>query len=122
MNKINCNKKNNFYKFLPIYLSSLLIYAVISVLYFGLGVINHINTVYAGNGPDPTAAIWILSWGQYCLQHVTNPFFSDYIWAPQGYNVAQSIPMLPIVLLSLPLIHFFGYVGAFNLLTIFASS
>ena len=60
--------------------------------------------------------MWLLGWWPYALSHHLNPFLTDYVWAPVGFNFAwmTSIP-LP-ALLSAPLTHWWGIVPAYNVL------
>lgn len=99
----------------------MLIYALISFLYFGRPLIGHFTTRYIGSGPDPTNMfMWSLAWWPYALTHGVNPFLSGYIWAPLGFNVTwlTSIPFLS--LLMAPATALLGPVGSYNLLMMLA--
>lgn len=49
-------------KKLTINLIILLSYILISILFFGLGIIFRINTNFIGIGSDPTQFMWAFSW------------------------------------------------------------
>jgi hypothetical protein len=68
---------------------------------------------------DPNFYIWCLRWWPYAVGHGLNPFFSHFIWAPQGHSLAWVTAIPPIALLAAPLTLTVGPIVTFNLLTAF---
>jgi len=52
---------------------------------------------------DSGQQVWFVAWPAYALRHGVNPFFSNYVWAPQGANLLSnaSFPLVGIVLAPL---------------------
>ncbi|MGD9152374.1 MAG: hypothetical protein PVG30_01780 [Gammaproteobacteria bacterium] len=77
---------------------------------------------FFGINPDPKACIWLMHWWPYAIKHSINPLFTTFLWAPDGYNIAEitSIPFISLIML--PIAKLYGYIAAFNLITIFASA
>lgn len=60
---------------------------------------------------DPDLSLWVLYWWPFALIHHLNPFTTNYLWHPAGYNLTwvTSIPTLslitaPITLISNPIL------------------
>ncbi len=97
----------------------LLIYSGLSLVYFGTT--GSWTTQYFGGGDsDVFAYIWFLNWWPFAIAHHLNPFVTNYMWYPGGYNLtwAASVPLA--ALLGLPASLIYGPVLAYNLLTISA--
>src|SRR3984957_19614103 len=94
------------------------IYLGLSFLFFGRALTGNFSGRFIGREADPSVMMWLLGWWPYALSHHLNPFLTDYVWAPVGFNFAwmTSIP-LP-ALLSAPLTHWWGIVPAYNILAI----
>lgn len=75
---------------------------------------------YPGFGDDPITFVWLLHWWPFAIAHHLNPFISNFVWFPEGFNLmwATSVP-LP-ALLVLPLTISFGPVVSYDVLTILA--
>jgi hypothetical protein len=59
------------------------------------------STIVAANDIDPSAYLWFFSWWPYALLHGLNPFYTDLIFVPDGYNLAWVTSMPgPSVLLA----------------------
>ncbi|MCP4475032.1 MAG: hypothetical protein GY821_10810 [Gammaproteobacteria bacterium] len=100
-------------------LITLLLYLLLSWIYFGIGILGHPDRL-KGMGTDPILYLWYLRWWPYAISHHLNPFISQWVWAPSGYNMAKMTSVLGLYLLSLPLQLFTDTIGAYNILTIFA--
>jgi hypothetical protein len=99
-------------------LAALLVYTALSLGYFGrLGSWTH---QYLGTGPDPMSFVWFIYWWPFAIQHHLNPFFTDYVWHPQGINLAwtTSIPIVSLILW--PVTVTAGPILAFNIATLMA--
>ncbi len=98
--------------------AALLIYAAVSLVLFGQN--GSWSTTYRGMGPDPICFIWFLHWWPYAIHHGLNPFITNAVWVPHGFNLtwATSVPFPALVMA--PVTYFFGPVVCFNLLTLAA--
>lgn len=97
----------------------LAMYLLIAYCYFGIGVLSHLHTRLAGTGDDFTY-IWSLSWWRYAFSHHLNPFITDFIWAPRGYNITRATTLLGVFLLAWPLQLLLGTEAAYNIVFIFS--
>ncbi len=98
---------------------ALIVYLLIAYLYFGISVLGHTGRL-TGAGADPVGNLWYLHWWGYALHHHLNPFISHVVWAPSGYNLAKSVSILGIYLLTLPLQLITTQLNAYNIIVIFA--
>jgi hypothetical protein len=93
----------------------LVIYFAVTLLLFGRhqGWTNH----YMGVGLDPVSFVWFLHWWPFAAAHGLNPFVTNYIWFPHGYNLtwATSVPFLALAMA--PVTYLLGTVFTFNVLT-----
>ncbi len=97
------------------------IYLALALLFFGRGLIGHFSDRFIGREADPSQMMWLLAWWPYALSHHLNPFLTDYVWAPVGFNFAwmTSIP-LP-ALLAAPLTASIGLVATYNILALLSA-
>ena len=60
--------------------------------------------------------IWLMKWWPYAIGHHLNPFFTNYVWAPVGFNFAwmTSIPL--VALAAAPLTYTIGLIPTYNVL------
>jgi hypothetical protein len=100
----------------PTGLASFLIYLILSLLFFGRGLVGHLSDRYIGVGTDPGAFIFFLEWWKYILVHHVNPFITHLQWAPSGANLAWAtcIPLFGIA--AAPLTATIGPIATYNLL------
>jgi hypothetical protein len=65
--------------------------------------------------------MWLLEWWPYALSHHLNPFLTNYVWGPVGFNVAvmTSIPLPAIV--AAPLTETIGVVATYNILVLLSA-
>ncbi|MGH7933221.1 MAG: hypothetical protein ACREQN_08625, partial [Candidatus Binataceae bacterium] len=101
-------------------LGALALYGALSILFFGRSVITHLGRNYVGMSPDPSLFMWFLVWWPHALVHQLNPFMTQAIWAPQGFNLAWStcVPLASWV--ASPLTALFGPVASYNVLILLA--
>jgi hypothetical protein len=106
-----------FRRFAP-YLGAFIIYASLSLFYFGSS--GSWTKNYAGHGADPYTYMWFFNWWPFAIRHHLNPFVTDYIWYPGGLNLAwtTSIPLLALALA--PFTAILGPILLFNVLTMLA--
>src|SRR5215472_3250716 len=65
---------------------------------------------------DPEQQTWFLAWTSHALTHGLNPFFTQYINAPRGANLAIDTAMPLLGVLGTPITLLAGPVATFNLL------
>jgi hypothetical protein len=65
---------------------------------------------------DPEQQTWFLAWTSHALTHGLNPFFTQYLNAPRGANLAIDTAMPLLGVLGMPFTLLAGPVAAFNLL------
>ena len=102
-------------------LSAFAIYLLISLLFFGRGLVGHFSDRFIGREADPSQMMWLLKWWPYAFEHHLNPLLTNYVWGPVGFNLAvmTSIP-LPAILAA-PLTETIGVVATYNLLMLLAA-
>ena len=99
----------------------LLVAAIGPLLYVGMsfalmsGAWAHPSSILIGNGGDPPSYLWDLQWPAFALSHGFNPFFTFYLVAPHGTNLAWGGSLGPGILLA-PFISLIGPVVLYNLL------
>jgi hypothetical protein len=96
------------------------LYAAISLLVFGRGVIAHLSTAYLGRGPDPQLYIWFQAWWAYAISHHLNPFVTRAIWAPSGVNLGWATDFPLATVLLYPVTRLYGPIVACNALHLIA--
>jgi hypothetical protein len=101
---------------------SLLVYLAVSVLLFGLPVLDDPTHKYIGLGPsaDAEAYMWFLSWWPHALLEGVNPFITDRLWAPVGVNLTWTNSMPAGSLLVSPVTLLLGPVAAHNVIYVLA--
>jgi len=65
---------------------------------------------------DPEQQTWFLAWTSHALTHGLNPFFTQYLNAPRGANLAIDTAMPLLGVLGTPVTLLAGPVATFNLL------
>lgn len=68
-----------------------------------------------GTGGDPDSYLWDLQWPAFAIPHGIDPFFTSYLIAPSGSNLAWGGSLGPGILLT-PFVILFGPVIVYNLL------
>lgn len=98
-----------------------ILYALLALAFWGPWVLDAPGSkILAANDVDPSAYLWFFAWWPHALLHGLNPFFTDVIFVPEGYNLAWVTSMPgPSVLLA-PLTLTVGAVATWNLI-LFAS-
>jgi hypothetical protein len=73
-----------------------------------------------GTGPDPMLFTWFIHWWPFAVQHHLNPLFTDYVWHPDGLNLAwtTSVPLVAFVMW--PVTAAAGPILSFNIATVLA--
>jgi hypothetical protein len=104
----------------PHLLFALSIYAAISLLFVDRALLGHLSDYYIGRETDPPMFIWYIGWWRYAFDHRINPFLTDLVWAPLGFNLAWSTFIPLPAWIAIPLGRAFGETAAYNILCIVA--
>jgi hypothetical protein len=97
-------------------LAALTIYLALALLIFGRGLARDPAGSFVGHTADPSVYMWFLVWWPHAIAHRLNPFVTDVLWAPSGFNLTWTtgIPLAGIV--AAPITSRFGPIVAYNLL------
>jgi hypothetical protein len=95
-------------------LEVLLLFAALSVFFFGRSLIGHFSDRYIAMGHDADVSIFFLEWWRYALANHLNPFHVNVVWAPSGYNLAWSASIPLAALAMSPIEITLGPVVAYN--------
>ena len=101
-------------------IAAFLSYLALSILIFGRGLAGRFTTACIGLESDPPMFMWYLRWWRYALEHRVNPFLTDLLWAPPGFNLAWSTFIPLPAWIVMPLGRAFGETAAYNFLCIIA--
>ena len=95
-----------------------LAYLALSFLFFGRGLVGYFSDRFIGRDADPPQMMWLLAWWPFALSHHLNPFLTDYVWAPVGFNFAWMTSTPLASLLATPFLKSVGVVATLNLFTL----
>ncbi len=95
-------------------------YLAVSVALFGRAALAHPSSAYIGVTEDPTVYMWFLAWWPYAIAHHLNPFVTDLLWAPAGFNVTWTTGIPLAAFAAAPITARFGPVVAYNLMCLLA--
>src|SRR5579862_3743747 len=101
-------------------LASFVLFLALSVFLFGRGLAGRFTTACIGLETDPPMFMWYLRWWRYALEHRVNPFLTDLLWAPLGFNLAWSTFIPLPAWIAIPIGRVLGEAAAFNVLGIVA--
>jgi len=104
--------------------AALLIYSTLTLSLlrrlFGHLTDSYIGQSENGRGADPASFMWCLRWWRYALEHRINPFLTDLLWAPRGFNLAWS-NLVPLpAWIGMPLGSWIGEAAEYNILCVAA--
>jgi hypothetical protein len=97
----------------------LVLYVSLSLIYFRARWKN-IDHMYFGGGQDPGIFIWCLNWWPWAIAHGLNPFVSDYVWYPNGFDMTWATSVPSAALVMAPLTRITNALVSFNVLTLAA--
>ena len=97
---------------------ALVLYAAISVVYFGLRVVPHMGRECACIHGDAEVQMWFLVWWQHALLHGQNPFLSTALFAPDHVNLGALTLAPGAAILTMPLTMLWGPIVTYNLLAL----
>ncbi len=101
-------------------LSALGLYLAVSLIYFARALPGHPGEFYIGRDTDPPQTMWFFNWWRFSLAHGLNPFFTDWVWAPSGVNLAWTAIVPILAWVSIPLQITMGEPAAYNVIVTFA--
>lgn len=78
------------------------------------------TTRWIGSCCDPEQTIWFVRWVPYAIGHVSDPFVTHQLNAPDGVNLMWNTAILPWSLLATPVTLLVGPIFAYNLLMLTA--
>jgi hypothetical protein len=93
-----------------------LLYGLLSLLFFGRGLLGHFASFHIGVGEDPPLMMWCLVWWPHAIANRLNPILTDVIWSPLGFNLAWGSTIPLVSLLAAPLTYTVGPIAALNVL------
>ena len=65
------------------------LYCALSLLFWGPWVLGEPRaTLLAANDLDPSAYLWFFAWWPHALLEGLDPFYTELIFVPEGYNLA----------------------------------
>ncbi|MGH8012990.1 MAG: hypothetical protein ACREQ4_10860 [Candidatus Binataceae bacterium] len=96
-------------------LFSFAIYLALAILFFARA-LNDPSRIYIGRTADPSVYMWSMVWWPHALLNRLNPFITQAVWAPSGFNLTWTTSMPLASLLMAPLTWHFGPVAAYNVL------
>jgi hypothetical protein len=100
--------------------SAFIVYAALSILFFGMPIISRLSETYIGGGTDPICHIWAIAWWPYAIGRRINPLMAHVLWAPVGYNLVWGTDIPGPSLLIYPITRIFGPVVSYNILCLTA--
>jgi hypothetical protein len=74
------------------------------------------TTQWIGSCCDPEQAMWFIGWVPYAIGHLTDPFVTHQLNAPDGVNLMWNTAILPWSLIATPVTILAGPILAYNLL------
>ncbi len=96
---------------------SLPLYALISLAYWGLPIAGEFgSTLIAENPIDPNVYTWFYAWWPHAVLDGANPFVTDAIFVPEGYNLTWVTAVPGPSLLLAPVTLALGPVVTYNVL------
>ena len=90
------------------------LYFAIALIFFARGLLGHFGNCFVGRETDPPQTMWFFNWWRFSLSHGINPFFTDWVWAPLGINLAWTTLVPLPSLISIPLQVTMGEPATYN--------
>lgn len=101
-------------------IGAFLIYSGVSLGVLGRGVAAAPRAFMVGRTTDPTVYMWLLKWWPHAIAGRINPFVTDLVWAPGGFNLTWTTAIPLPAIAAAPITARFGPVVAYNLLCLLA--
>jgi len=97
-------------------LAAFAIYLAFATLYFGRALAHDPAASAIGLTADPSVYMWFLVWWPHAIAAHLNPFITDRLWAPGGFNLTWTTGIPLAGVLAAPLTAHYGPVVVYNLL------
>lgn len=107
--------------FVASHLIVLSIFFLLTLLFYAPPQSGH-DFVYFGYGYDPLIYIWFLNWWPFAISHHIPLFFTHFVDAPVGTNLAWKTGMPALSLIASPFTIKFGALKVYNVLCLMAPS
>jgi hypothetical protein len=102
----------------PVALWAVILYAALALVFWGPWVLDAPgSTILGANDVDPSAYLWFFSWWPHAVLNGLNPFYTELIFVPDGYNLAWVTSMPGPSLLLAPVTLVLGPVATWNLIS-----
>jgi hypothetical protein len=93
------------------------LYAVLSLILFGLPVLGHLGSRAVASDPiDSSQFMWFFAWWPHALLHGLNPLVTHAMFVPEGFNLTWATAMPGPALLLSPITLAFGPVVTWNVI------
>ena len=92
---------------------ALIVYLIAALVLFGAPLFHSHQCICLGT--DEGIFIWAFAWWPHALLHGSNPFHSDIVYAPQGFNIALGALVPGAALIFYPVTAIAGPLFAYNL-------
>jgi len=102
----------------PLGLTAFAIYLALALIIFGRGLTHDVAGSFIGLTADPSVYMWFLVWWPHAIANGLNPFVTDVLWAPGGFNLTWTTGIPLAALAAAPLTIRCGPIVAYNLLCI----
>jgi hypothetical protein len=96
--------------------AALAIYLVLALIIFGRGLACNPAGSFIGFTADPSVYMWFLVWWPYAIAHGLNPFVTDLVWAPGGFNLTWTTGIPLAGILASPITTHWGPIVAYTVL------
>lgn len=100
----------------PLGLVAFAIYAALALIIFGRGLALDPARSFIGLTADPSVYMWFLVWWPHAIANGLNPFVTDLLWAPGGFNLTWTTGIPLAGLAAAPITAGWGPIAAYNLL------
>ncbi|MHB1322635.1 MAG: hypothetical protein ACYCY0_13900 [Acidithiobacillus ferrivorans] len=98
----------------------LFFYTIISIIYFSPLYHSIENSIFTPGG-DQYSFIWFLTWWPRSISNGINPFISNYVWPPDGINMAWVTSIPTVALIMWPVTTLMGPIASWNILALLAA-
>jgi hypothetical protein len=96
------------------------LYLAIALIFFARGLPGHFGNYYIGRETDPPQTMWFFNWWRFSLSRGLSPFFTHWVWAPLGINLAWTTLVPLPSLISVPLQVTMGEPATYNTIIMLA--
>jgi hypothetical protein len=99
-------------------LAAILVFAALSVVYFGGALTDPAHRCVCWAGADPETYMWFLSWWPHAILHGHNPFETTSLFAPDRVNLGALILLPGAATVLAPITLLFGPLVSYNVMVV----